>query len=113
MSRALRDSCIEALKVLDENTASDQQLLFMYICGREFDGYEELFQKLMEHLSYNPHQEYVVPMISFYLRVTHLARGAAIYSMLCLKGFVHKDCVKLIAKHVYNARFEVKVWKKK
>jgi hypothetical protein len=112
MGQLLRDSCIEALKALKENSASDKHLLFLYVCGREFDGYEELFQALTENLSYSSHQEYVVPMISFYVQITHLARDAALFSILCLKGFVHKDCVTLIAKRVFNTRFEVKAWKK-
>jgi len=111
MSQVLRDSCVDALKAFGENSASENHLLFLYVCGREFDGYEELYQQLRENLTYSSHQKYVVPMISFYVNITHVARCAAINSILCLKGVVHKDCVRLIARHVYSARFDVKAWK--
>ena len=111
MSQALREASAEALEAFGESRALESHLLFLYICGREFEGYEELYQTLRENITYSSHQKYVVPMISFYVHITHLARCAAIHSILCLKGFVQKDCVRLIAKHVYNARFHVKVWK--
>ena len=111
MSQLLRDSCADALKAFGESCASEKHLLFLYVCGREFDQYEEFYQTLTDNLTYSSHQQYVVPMVSFYVHITHLARCAAIHSILCLKGVVHKDCVRLVAKHVYDARFDVKVWK--
>ncbi len=99
MSQLLRDSCVDALKAFGEGCASEKHL------GREF----ELYQKLRGNPTHSSHQEYIVPMIAFYVNITHLVRCAAIYSILCLKGVVHKDCVRLIVRHVYNSRFDVKI----
>lgn len=57
----------DALKALKENTASDQHLLFLYLCGREFDRYEELYQKLRETLTCSSYQKYAVRMFPFML----------------------------------------------
>ena len=55
MSQFLRDSCADALKAFGESSTSEKHLLFLYVCGREFDGYEELYQKLKDNHTYSSH----------------------------------------------------------
>jgi hypothetical protein len=76
----------------------------LYAAGRELDGYDQ-FWDTDEH----PHES-LLKCVEIYHIITRRARRAALACVLVLKSCLCRDVARIIAKLVYDSRFDAKKW---